>query len=67
MQNVCSGQGRWRVSSRAIPGRINIGTAPLPVLRTLPTLSPTTETSAWWWSNTPVVLDVIRSLNIDPA
>jgi len=36
--------------SRSIPGLVNVGTAPAPVLRTLPLVSPTTEAGAWWWT-----------------
>ena len=36
--------------SKSIPGQINVATAPVPVLRTLPLLAPTLETGAWWWA-----------------
>ncbi len=36
--------------SKSIPGQVNVNPAPLPVLRALPMLAPTTETGAWWWT-----------------
>jgi hypothetical protein len=40
--------------TRATPGVVNLSTAPLPVLRTLPLLSPPTNilpgTQPWWWT-----------------
>jgi len=36
--------------SKSIPGVVNVTSAPVPVLRALPMLSPSTESGAWWWS-----------------
>ncbi len=50
--------------SKSIPGQINVATAPVPVLRTLPLLAPTLEAGAWWWTGHGVSLrsDIAASI-----
>lgn len=51
---VTARSGDFGSRTRATPGVVNVSTAPLPVLRSLPLLSPPTNimpgTPAWWWT-----------------